>query len=73
MSNSSDILSSTETLLTVSAAASRLSVSRRTLERLICAGTFPRPLKIGRAVRVAPTDVTNYLEKLHRERVSGLN
>ncbi|WP_438482562.1 helix-turn-helix transcriptional regulator [Oleiharenicola lentus] len=55
-------------LLTLKAAASSLAISRRTLERLMASGTFPPPLKIGRASRVDPSDVATYLEKLRRER-----
>lgn len=55
-------------LLTKSQAAASLSISKRTLDRLISAGTFPRPMRIGRASRVARADIAGYLEKLRRER-----
>lgn len=49
-------------------AASSLSISKRTLDRLIAAGSFPPPLKIGRASRVSPADIAAYLERLRRDR-----
>ncbi len=55
-------------LLTLPEAAGRLSISKRTLERLISAGDFPPPLKIGRSSRVATRDLASFLEKLCRER-----
>jgi excisionase family DNA binding protein len=55
-------------LLTLPQAAHDLSVSRRTLERLISAGIFPSPLKIGRSSRVMREDISNYLEQLRRQR-----
>jgi excisionase family DNA binding protein len=45
-----------------------LSISKRTLNRLIAGGTFPAPLKIGRASRIAREDIAGYLETLRRER-----
>ncbi|HWA09557.1 MAG TPA: helix-turn-helix domain-containing protein [Opitutaceae bacterium] len=55
-------------LLTLPQAASNLAVSRRTLERLIAAGDFPAPVKIGRASRIPQTDLAAYLEKICLER-----
>ena len=46
----------------------RCPISKRTLNRLIAGGTFPAPLKIGRASRVAREDIAGYLETLRRER-----
>lgn len=51
-------------LITLDEAASLLSISRRTLEREIAAGRFPRPLKIGRATRVAVSVLESYLSQL---------
>ena len=51
-------------LLTLDDAAKRLSVSRRTIEREISAGHFPRPLKIGRATRVTAAAIHAYIQKL---------
>ncbi len=55
-------------LITMKQAASSLSISKRTLDRLIAAGAFPPPLKIGRASRVSLTDIANYLERLRQAR-----
>ena len=59
---------STDTLLTRKEAAERLAISKRTLEREIARGKFPRPLKIGRSSRWPASDVLQYLERLSRER-----
>jgi excisionase family DNA binding protein len=55
-------------LLTLPQVAHDLSVSRRTLERLIAAGEFPAPVKIGRSSRILPADLAGYLEKLRQGR-----
>lgn len=55
-------------LFTMPRAAEKLSISKRTLERLIASGTFPPPVKIGRSSRVLHADIATYLEKLRRER-----
>ena len=55
-------------MLTTTQVAARLTVSRRTLERLIAAGDFPPPLKIGRSSRFRPEDISTFFEKLRRER-----
>jgi excisionase family DNA binding protein len=55
-------------LFTLDQAASALSISKRTLERLIADGVFPAPLKIGRSSRVSRDDIANYLEALRRQR-----
>lgn len=51
-------------LLSLDDAAKRLSISRRTIEREISAGRFPRPLKIGRATRITLVALQSYIEKL---------
>lgn len=51
-------------LLTLDDAAKRLSVSRRTIEREIQEGRFPRPLKIGRATRISIAALQAYVDKL---------
>ena len=51
-------------LLSLDDAAKRLSVSRRTIEREISAGRFPRPLKIGRSTRVPLAALQAYIDKL---------
>ncbi len=55
-------------LLTLPSAAQRLSISKRTLERLIASGAFPSPVKIGRSSRVPRSDLARYLDQLCRER-----
>jgi excisionase family DNA binding protein len=65
---SSETLVAEPLLLTLHDAAQRLAVCRRTLERLIAAGEFPRPVKLGAASRVPLVDVQSYLAKLMRER-----
>lgn len=57
-----------EALLTRNEAAQRLAISNRTLEREIARGKFPRPLKIGRSSRWPASDVSQYLDRLSRER-----
>lgn len=57
-----------ENLLTLPHAADTLAISKRTLERLIARGDFPRPIKIGRASRVLRNDVDSFLEQLRRAR-----
>lgn len=55
-------------LFTLPGAARKLSLSRRTLERLISRGDFPPPVKIGRSSRVMRGDIAHYLEQLRRVR-----
>jgi excisionase family DNA binding protein len=43
--------------------ASRLSVSRRTVERWIASGRFPRPLKIGGSTRFAEGEISEFLKQ----------
>jgi excisionase family DNA binding protein len=58
-------------LITLEQAAQRLAISRRTLERLIAAGEFPSPLKLGRASRLAVEDIDIYCAQLRARRVSN--
>jgi excisionase family DNA binding protein len=60
------------TLLSKREAARCLGVCVRTLERLISAGTFPKPLKVGSASRFHPSDVAMYLERLMAQRGGGV-
>jgi excisionase family DNA binding protein len=68
----------TPLLITLEQAAQRLAISRdipisrRTLERLIAAGEFPSPLKLGRSSRVAVRDVDGYCEQLRARRVQAV-
>lgn len=50
-------------LLTVQQAADLLKVSVRTVRRLIAVGEL-RPVRIGAAVRIAPEDLTAYIDTL---------
>jgi len=59
-------------LLTMYEAAAALTMSKRTLERLMAAGEFPQPLRFTkRCVRVPASDVDAYLEKAFRRRNAG--
>lgn len=55
-------------LFTLPRTAAQLSISKRTLERLIAGGVFPPPVKIGRSSRVLRTDIASYLDQLCRQR-----
>ena len=57
-------------MLTVEQVAERLSVSRRTVFRLIGEEEI-RIVHIGRLTRIAESDLNDYIEKLRRE--SGSN
>lgn len=58
-------------LLTLKQAADSFAISKRSLERRIACGEFPRPLKIGRSSRVSVQDVEDYLKRLQKERSEG--
>jgi predicted DNA-binding transcriptional regulator AlpA len=58
-------------LLSIQEDSGRLGICRRTLEREISRGRFPRPLKIGKASRWEVGDVVAYIEKLGQERTAG--
>lgn len=58
-------------LLTLPQAARRLTISRRTLERLIADGQFPHPVKINRSSRVLLSDLESYVSKLVQRRQSA--
>lgn len=68
MNDAANILRERPRLLTLPQAAHVLAISKRTLERLIASGDFPRPLKIGRSSRVSSQDVESYLNGLHERR-----
>ena len=57
-----------EQLMTVDQAAAILAVSRRTLYRMIAAGEFPAPLRVGGARRVAASDLVEFLGRLKQGR-----
>lgn len=52
-------------LLTLKEAADRLAISKRSLEREIASGRFPKPVKIGgRSVRVSLDTLRSYIVSL---------
>ena len=53
--------------VTIKVAAEWLSVSKRTLQRLIAAGKFPTPIKVGASTRVLVTDVECFIERQRRQ------
>lgn len=59
-------------LITLQQAAARMAISRRTLERLIAAGEFPAPLKLGRSSRVAVEDIETYCSQLRTQRTNQM-
>jgi excisionase family DNA binding protein len=63
----------TPLLITLEQAAQRLAISRRTLERLMAAGEFPSPLKLGRSARVEAKDVEAYCAQLRARRIGPTN
>lgn len=62
---------SEQQLLTVQQVAGSLAICRRTLEREIQRGRFPRPVKIGAASRWPLADVQSYVAALTRSRPSS--
>jgi len=59
-------------LLTMREAAGALTMSKRTLERLMAAREFPQPLRFtSRCVRVPASDVDAYIERQLRRRNAG--
>ncbi|WP_345783024.1 helix-turn-helix transcriptional regulator [Coraliomargarita parva] len=60
--------SPSDRLLRIEELIERLSISRRSIYRLIADGEFPRPIPIGRAARWCLSDVENYLERLKQQR-----
>jgi len=55
-------------MLTLDDVAALLSVSRRTIERLIAGGDLPKPVKIGASSRMPEDDVQRYIERQMRNR-----
>ena len=55
-------------MLTLDDVAALLSVSRRTIERLIAGGDLPKPVKIGASSRMPEDDVQRYIERQMRKR-----
>lgn len=54
-------------LVSLAAAAEFLAISKRTLQRLIAAGNFPAPIKVGSASRVRVADIECYIERQRRK------
>ena len=48
--------------VSIDAAADLLGVSKRTLQRLIAAGKFPTPIKIGATSRLLLEDIERYVD-----------
>ena len=44
-------------------AASLLSISTRTLDRLISSGNLPQPIKVGKSSRLRLIDITQFIDK----------
>lgn len=55
-------------LLTIDQAAVQLSVSRRTLYRMIAAGDFPKPVRVAGSRRVPLSELVEFLDGLKRKR-----
>ena len=51
-------------LISVKDAAKLMSISRRTVERLVSGGDLPRPIKIGGCSRFRIKDITGYIERM---------
>ncbi len=56
-------------LITVREAAQRLTVSRRTVARLLASRELPH-VRIGRAVRVREVDVAEFIRRHYRRRAA---
>ena len=50
-------------LISKKEAASLLSISTRTLDRLISAGELPQPIKVGKSSRLRLIDITQFIDK----------
>lgn len=57
-----------EQMLDLKTVAARLAVSTRKIWRLIAGGKFPKPVKVGRAVRWFESDIAQYQENLRQSR-----
>lgn len=55
-------------LISLKAVAQRLSLSTRAVYRLIAAGDFPKPVKVGGSTRFYESDLASYLENLKNKR-----
>jgi excisionase family DNA binding protein len=50
-------------LISKKEAASLLSISTRTLDRLISSGELPQPIKVGKSSRLRLIDITQFIDK----------
>ena len=55
-------------LIDMKDAAARLSVSTRTIYRLVALGELAAPVKVGRASRMPASDLDRYIERLKSKR-----
>jgi predicted DNA-binding transcriptional regulator AlpA len=55
-------------MVTLPEFAKKLNVSTRTVHRLIAAGQFPAPARVGGALRWFPSDIVDYMNELRRAR-----
>ncbi len=53
-----------EQLIPIKRSADILGISRRKVERLVCAGELPPPIKQGRGSFFAESDLADYIERL---------
>jgi excisionase family DNA binding protein len=61
---------SEEMLLSLSEVAATLGVCVRSVRRSIDRGELPKPVRVGRAVRMFKSDIDTYLERLRERRAS---
>ena len=66
MKRQEDVLSDVRSVSLIEAATS-IGISKRTLYRLISAGEFPRPFKVGRSTRVLVADIRRYIDRQRRK------
>jgi excisionase family DNA binding protein len=59
-----------EVLLSLPEVAAILGVCVRSVRRSIDRGELPKPVRVGRAVRMFKSDVDTYLERLREQRAS---
>ena len=52
--------------VTLKTAAGLLSISERTLHRLIASGAFPKPIKVGACSRILVEDLERFIERKRR-------
>ncbi len=55
--------------VTLQTAADTLGISKRTLHRLIAAGEFPKPIKVGASTRVLVEDIVAFIQ-LQRQKAA---